>query len=83
MYHVAVHMNRMQRPHQSALHIGGHESELRIALGKFADLTVLSQDIMKIPEADILKTRCLMTVVNGEVIYEADDAVNPARGPAK
>lgn len=39
--------------------------------GKLADLTVLSADIMKIPEADILKTRCVMTVVGGEVVFDA------------
>jgi predicted amidohydrolase YtcJ len=41
-----------------------------IEVGKLADLTVLSQDIMKIPEAEILKTKCLMTVVHGEVVYD-------------
>lgn len=39
--------------------------------GKMADLTVLSADIMKIAEADILKTRCVMTVIGGEVVFEA------------
>jgi len=38
--------------------------------GKLADLTVLSADIMMIPEAEILNTRCLMTVINGEVVFE-------------
>lgn len=42
-----------------------------IEVGKFADLTALSADIMKIPEAEILKTRCVMTVINGEVVWEA------------
>ena len=37
--------------------------------GKLADLTILSADIMKIPEPEILKTRCIMTVVNGEIVY--------------
>jgi len=41
-----------------------------IEVGKLADLTVLSADIMKIPEAEILKTRCAMTVIGGEVAYE-------------
>jgi predicted amidohydrolase YtcJ len=41
-----------------------------IEVGKFADLTALSADIMKIPEAEILKTRCVMTVINGEVVWE-------------
>jgi predicted amidohydrolase YtcJ len=42
-----------------------------IAAGKLADLTVLSADIMKIPEQEILKTRCGMTVIGGEVVFEA------------
>ena len=41
--------------------------------GKLADLTVLSADIMKIPEAELLKTRCVMTVIAGEVVFRAQD----------
>ena len=49
------------------------EEKLRgsIETGKLADLTILSADIMKIPEAEILKTRCVMTVINGEIVHEA------------
>jgi len=49
------------------------EEKLRgsIEVGKLADLTILSADIMKIPEMEILKTRCVMTVINGEVVWEA------------
>ncbi len=43
-----------------------------IEVGKYADLTVLSADIMTIPEPEILTTRCLMTVINGEVVYSAE-----------
>ncbi len=39
--------------------------------GKLADLTILSADIMKIAEPEILKTRCLMTVIGGEIVYES------------
>lgn len=42
-----------------------------IEVGKLADLTVLSADIMKIAEPEILKTRCLMTVIGGEIVHEA------------
>ena len=42
-----------------------------IEVGKLADFTVLSQDIMKIPEPEILKTRCIMTVIGGEVAFDA------------
>src|SRR5918992_3806453 len=49
------------------------EEKLRgtIEAGKLADLTILSADIMKIPEAEILKTRCVMTVIGGEIVFEA------------
>lgn len=39
--------------------------------GKLADLTILSADIMRIPEPEILQTRCMMTVVGGEIVYDA------------
>jgi predicted amidohydrolase YtcJ len=38
--------------------------------GTLADFTILSADIMKIPEAEILKTRCVMTVIGGEIVYQ-------------
>lgn len=49
------------------------EEEIKgsIEAGKLADLTVLSADIMKIPEPEILKTRCLMTVIGGEIVYQS------------
>jgi predicted amidohydrolase YtcJ len=37
--------------------------------GKLADFTVLSNDIMKIPEPEILKTRCEMTIIGGEIVF--------------
>jgi predicted amidohydrolase YtcJ len=40
-----------------------------IAVGKLADFTVLSQDIMKIPEPEILNTRAEITIVGGEIIF--------------
>ena len=42
-----------------------------IAVGKLADFTVLSADIMTIPEEQILATRCVMTIVGGETVFEA------------
>jgi predicted amidohydrolase YtcJ len=46
--------------------------------GKLADFTVLSSDIMTIPEAQILRAHVLMTIIGGEVVYAAPDA--PAHG---
>ncbi len=42
-----------------------------IETGKWADLTILSADIMQVPEAEILKTRCVMTVIGGEVVFDS------------
>jgi predicted amidohydrolase YtcJ len=44
-----------------------------IEVGKLADLTILSADIMKIPEPEILKTRCVMTMIGGEIVFEAKE----------
>ena len=37
--------------------------------GKLADLTVLSKDILTVPEAEIRDTEVVMTVVGGKVVY--------------
>ena len=46
--------------------------------GKLADFTVLSSDIMTIPEADILRAHVLMTIIGGQVVYAAPDAPSAA-----
>jgi predicted amidohydrolase YtcJ len=40
-----------------------------IEVGKLADFTVLSQDIMRIPEAEVLETQNEMAVIGGEIVY--------------
>jgi predicted amidohydrolase YtcJ len=45
-----------------------------ITPGKFADLTVLSKDIMSVPAAEILETEALMTIVGGEIVFERPGA---------
>lgn len=40
-----------------------------IAVGKLADFTVFTQDIMTAPEDQILKTEVAVTVVGGKVVY--------------
>ena len=41
-----------------------------LEVGKLADMTVLSADIMKIPLASIPKTKCVMTIVGGEIVFK-------------
>ena len=42
-----------------------------IEVGKLADLTVLSGDIMKMPLAQVPKVRVLMTVVGGQIAFRS------------
>jgi predicted amidohydrolase YtcJ len=48
-----------------------------ITVGKLADLTVLSQDIMTVPLDEIPATRVDLTIVGGEVRFERDDWLRP------
>ena len=43
-----------------------------IEAGKWADLTIFDKDIMTIPEEEILETNVQMTIIGGEVVYEAE-----------
>ena len=40
--------------------------------GKYADITVLSKDVLEIPPEEILDTKVLYTIVGGEVRYRAE-----------
>ncbi len=42
-----------------------------LAPGKWADLVVLDHNLFEIPHPDILKTKALMTMVNGMIVYTA------------
>lgn len=52
-----------------------------ITVGKLADITVLSQNILTVDERDIPSTRVVYTIVGGKVAYRAPaNAVTPALG---
>ena len=42
-----------------------------ISAGKYADFVVLSQDILRIPPAELLGTRVLLTVMGGQETHRA------------
>lgn len=44
-----------------------------ITLGKFADLVILEGDITKMTPAEIANTQLLMTLLEGEVVFEAQE----------
>lgn len=55
-----------------AVPVSSFDDAAKIDIGMLADFTILSADIMKIPEPEILKTRCVITVIGGEIVYKAD-----------
>ena len=40
-----------------------------IEVGKLADLTIFSKDLMIIPEEEIMSSEVLFTIVDGRVVY--------------
>jgi predicted amidohydrolase YtcJ len=48
------------------------QSKGSIEVGKLADLTILSQDLLTVPEARILETEVTMTLVGGEVVFRRE-----------
>lgn len=53
---------------------GAHEefSKGSLTPGKLADVVVLSQDILEVPDDQILSTRVDVTIVGGEVVYRRE-----------
>jgi len=51
---------------------GGFEEGIKgsIAVGKVADFTVFSQDLMTVPDHEILNTKVDYTIVGGEIMYD-------------
>ena len=41
-----------------------------IAVGKLADIAVLSQDPFSVPVPDLPKTHSVLTIVGGKMVYE-------------
>lgn len=72
--------NRMSREEALALYTKGSswfsaEEDVKGSLepGQFADFAVLSADYFSVPEEEIKGLQSVLTVVNGEVVYAADE----------
>ena len=52
----------------------GFEEKIKgsIEVGKLADFTVFSQDIMKVPDDDLLKTVVECTIIDGKIVYKKE-----------
>ncbi len=57
---------------RGSAYAGFRETELgRLAVGRDADISVFSVDLMSAPFADIAKAHAVMTIVGGKVVYQA------------
>jgi len=68
-------MSRMEalKSYTSNAAYSAFEEDLKgtLAPGKVADITVLSKNILTVPEEEIPATQVVMTIVGGEVVYRA------------
>lgn len=44
-----------------------------LKVGKYADITVLSKDILKVPDEEIKSAKVVYTIVGGKVLYDGSN----------
>ena len=80
-YEPAQKMTRVQALNSYTIDAayGAFEENIKgsISVGKLADFTVFSQDIMEVPEEQLLDTEVEMTVLGGKVVYEREGEKEP------
>jgi predicted amidohydrolase YtcJ len=54
---------------------GAFEEDIKgsIKVGKLADFTIYNQDLMIVDEDDLLNTQIVMTIFNGEIVFEKSE----------
>ena len=45
-----------------------------VEVGKYADLAIWDRDFYTVPTAQIKDAKCLMTIFNGKIVYQAEGA---------
>jgi len=56
----------------AAYYTGDEETLGSIEPGKLADLVVIDGDFLTVPEDDLSELKVLMTVVDGQVVFEVE-----------
>jgi predicted amidohydrolase YtcJ len=77
-WHGSEKMSRLQaaRAFTTWAAYGAFQDEVKgtIEAGKWADLVMLSKDVMQVPPLEILKTDVEMTMVGGKIVYAKSDS---------
>jgi len=75
-WHPELKMTRMEALKSLTLWAAyaAFEEELKgsIAVGKLADLSVLDQDPMTVPEEQLFRIKNMLTIVGGEIVYDRE-----------
>lgn len=58
----------------TAYAVGMEEKTGTLETGKYADIVVLDQNLLTIPEEEILNTKVVMTIMNGKTVYQKEEA---------
>jgi hypothetical protein len=85
LYSESNRLNRMEALRRytvgSAWFSGEENRKGSIVCGQLADLAVLSADYFSVPDEEIKEIESLLTVVNGKVVYAAEEFVGLAPPP--
>jgi predicted amidohydrolase YtcJ len=76
VFYADQRLSRMEALRSYTINVAyaGHEEDIKgsLEVGKLADVTVLSKDILTIPEDEIPSTEIAYTIVGGEVMYSGE-----------
>ena len=69
-------MSRMEALRSSTINnaYAAFEDDLKgtLAVGKLADITVLTTDITRVPDDEIKQARVVYTIIGGRIVYRAE-----------
>jgi predicted amidohydrolase YtcJ len=59
------------------------EDELKgtLSLGKLADITILTRDIIAVPDDEIMETKVVYTIVGGRIVYRSEGETQSRSSP--
>jgi predicted amidohydrolase YtcJ len=78
-------MSRMEALRSYTIHnaFAAFEDELKgtLSLGKLADITILTRDIIAVPDDEIMETKVVYTIVGGRIVYRSEGETQSRSSP--
>ena len=80
VFHGDQTMSRMEALRSATIHnaYAAFEEDLKgtLAVGKLADITVLTRDVTAAPDDEIRQSKVVYTIIGGEIAYEAPESTS-------